>query len=302
MSEETATWRLALSVPPETLPLFEIALDGLGGVLSSAADPNESGLIALECYLEFEPDRSALTAMLADAAALAGGTAPDFTVECLEARDWVTESQQAQAPLRSRRFWIHGSHETALPPAGRLPLLVEASQAFGTGRHETTLGCLLAMERLATRCRPRRVLDMGCGSGILGLAAAKLWPSAAVLGVDNDPVAVAVARRHARLNRLSRSVGFVCAEGYRPVALRGRGPFDLVLANILARPLAAMAPQLQRHMVPGGLALLSGLLIAQERQVLAPHEALGMRLVRRQRLSDWSVLALRAPTRSGESS
>lgn len=294
-AEGAATWRVALAVPADALPYVEAAFEALGGAVASAAEPDADGLIALECHLTAAPDEAMLAARLAAAAEAAGRPLPAPLVEPVAARDWVGESQAALAPLRSRRFWLHGSHDEAAAPAGLFPLLVEAGQAFGTGRHETTLGCLLAMERLAKRHRPRRVLDMGCGSGILGLAAARLWPAARVLGIDNDPVAVAVARRHAELNRLARRARFVCAEGYRPEALRGRGPFDLVLANILARPLAAMAPDLRRALAPGGLALLSGLLVSQERQVIAPHEALGLRLGRRDRLSDWSVLRLRAP-------
>ncbi len=293
-ADGSTSWRLTLAVPPDSVAFFEAALESLDAIVASAAEADPDGLIALDGYLDHEPEAGVLAARLAAAAAAAGCAPPDPTVEPLAARDWVVESQEAHAPLRSRRFWVHGGHVAAKPPAGLLPLRVEASQAFGTGRHETTLGCLLAMEALAKRRRPRRVLDMGCGSGILALAAARLWPAATVLGIDNDPVAVAVARRHAVLNGLSRRVVFVPAEGYRPAALRGRGRFDLVLANILARPLAAMAPDLQRALAPGGLALLSGLLVSQERQVSAPHEALGLRLVRRRRLSGWSVLTIRA--------
>ena len=292
---QPTSWRLAVAVPGAHVALFEAALDGLGGALVSAADPDAAGLLLLESYLSERPEAAAVAACLATAAAAAGCAPPEPVIEELAARDWVRESQEAQAPLQTARFWIHGSHHDASPPAGLTPLLVEASLAFGTGRHETTLGCLLAMEDLAKRSWPRVILDMGCGSGILGLAAAELWPVARVLGIDNDPVAILVARRHAGLNRLSQRATFVCAEGYRPAALRGRGGFDLVLANILARPLAAMARDLKRALAPGGLALLSGLLSTQERQVLAPHEALGLRLVRRQRLAEWSVLTLRRP-------
>lgn len=296
MTEEAASsWRLALAVPAAAAPLFEVALEGLGGAVVREAEADEAGQIALTCFLSTEPDASSLAPLLAAVAEAAGCEPPVPRVERLPDRDWVSDSQAGLRPLRSRRFWIHGSHDAGPAPAGLFPLLVDAGQAFGTGRHETTLGCLLAMEALAKRSRPARILDMGCGSGILALAAARLWPSARVLGVDNDAVAVAVARRHARRNGLARRCRFICAEGYRPEALRGRGGFDLVLANILARPLAAMAPGLRRRLAPRGWALLSGLLVAQEAQVLAPHEALELRLVRRSRLAEWSVLWLRAP-------
>ena len=300
-NEAVESWRLTLAVPAEAVGLFGLALETLGGALSNTAEPDESGNVAFECYLQAEPDAEAIDQLLAEAATAAGCSPPRPIVEPLAARDWVVESQRAHPPLRTDRLWIHGSHDGGVPPAGLMSLLVEASLAFGTGRHETTLGCLLAIEALAKYCRPRRVLDMGCGSGILALAAARLWPAARVLGIDNDPDAIAVARRHARLNRLTGRVGFLCAEGYRAEALRGRKPFDLVLANILARPLAVMAPALKRSLAPGGTAILSGLLVAQEKQVLAPHEALGLRLVRRRRLADWSVLSVRSPNRKQSS-
>lgn len=293
------TWCVSLSVPAERLPLFEAALEGLGGALVSGEPATGMRPVLLQLYLDSEPDSDSLGALLVSAAEAAGVAPPTPSVERLPPRDWVAESQAALPPIRSRRFFVHGGHVAEAPPPGRWPLLIEAAAAFGTGRHETTWGCLSAMETLARGRRYRRVLDMGCGSGILALAAARLWPAARVLGVDNDAGAVAVARRNARANRLSARAGFLCNEGYRRGALRGlgispgRGAFDLVVANILARPLAAMAPDLRRALAPGGNAILAGLLTGQERQVMAPHEALGLSLVRRVTLGDWAILLLR---------
>ena len=286
---------VSLDLPAAGLELFEAVLAPLGGALVSDAPTDSGRPLTLRLYLDEAPEPAALTALLAEAAAAAGIDPPPPRIERLAARDWVAESQAALPPIATARLWLHGRHVAGPPPAGRAPLLIEAAAAFGTGRHETTLGCLLALERLARRRRVRRLLDMGCGSGVLALAAARLWPAARVLGVDEDPRAVAVARGNARANGLGGRVRVVPGQGYRPAALRGWGAFDLVTANILARPLAAMAPGLRRALAPGGLAVLAGLLRTQERQVLAPHEALGLRLVRREVFGDWSVLVLRAP-------
>ena len=288
-----ATWCVSLTVPASSQALFETVLEGLGGALSSGEPATGDHPIRLQLHLSEKPNTDLLADLLSTAAEAAGVDVPEARVEELDPRDWVAESQAALPPIRSRRLWIHGSHVTEPRPAGCRSLLIEAAAAFGTGRHETTLGCLLTLERLAQSRRPRRILDMGCGSGILALAASRLWPGSRILGIDNDPVAVAVARGNAEVNGLGRRVRFRSSDGYRAGGLRGEGGFELVIANILARPLAVMAPGLRKALAPGGAAVLAGLLSSQERQVMAPHEALGLRLARRITLGDWSILLLR---------
>jgi ribosomal protein L11 methyltransferase len=179
-------------------------------------------------------------------------------------------------------------------PAGRYGLLIVAATAFGSGEHDTTRLCLEALQELARQRRVRRPLDVGCGSGILSLAAALLW-RVPVLGSDLDPESVRVARDNARLNRLRSLVTIVGGNGYGAPAIRRRAPFDLIVANILARPLCRLAPDLARHLEPGGVAILSGLLIEQEAQVAAAHRAQGLALVGRRRSRAWSALILRRP-------
>ncbi|MFO1061760.1 MAG: 50S ribosomal protein L11 methyltransferase [Dongiaceae bacterium] len=212
----------------------------------------------------------------------------------LPPRDWVAESQRGLAAFRAGRFWVHGSHETARPPRGAVPLLVDAGLAFGTGRHETTRGCLLALDRIARRRAIRRPLDLGCGSGILAIAMAKLW-DVSVLAVDNDPQAVAVARENAAFNGVAGPVRAVVGGGYGAAAIRAAAPFDLVAANILARPLIRLAPGLARALAPGGLAILSGLLEEQADAVLAAHRRRGLEEVERHVLAGWCVLTLARP-------
>jgi ribosomal protein L11 methyltransferase len=194
-------------------------------------------------------------------------------------------------PLTIGRFYVYGGHVSAAPPIGAWPVRVEAGMAFGSGEHATTSGCLRAMTRLARRRRFSRVLDMGCGSGILAIGAARAWRRAHILAVDIDPVSARIAADNVRINR-ALHVRARASDGYAPAFIRHGGNYDLILSNILARPLVKFAPQLARHLAPGGIAVLSGLLTSQERMVLAAHRAQGLRLRQRLVQQGWSTLVL----------
>ena len=219
---------------------------------------------------------------------------PRVTIEPLPERDWLAENRERLASFRIGRFLIREPEDEAPVPPGALPLRIEAATAFGSGRHGSTEGCLRALQML--RGRPvRRPLDLGCGSGILAIAAAKLWP-VPVLASDIDPRAVAVARANARLNGVGHLVRVVVADGYRSPVIAARRPFDLVLCNILARPLKRMAGDLARHLAPEGIAVLAGLLAPDGNDVLAAHRAVGLELQRKIDLEGWRTLVLcRAP-------
>jgi len=231
-----------------------------------------------------------LAAKLALAAAASGGALSALDEEPLRERDWVSENQLAFPPLAVGRFFIFGSHYRGRVPAGKVGIVIDAATAFGTGEHPSTAGCLLALQALARRRRYRNPLDVGAGSGILSIAAAKLLRRK-VTARDIDPAATRAARRNSRVNGLAALLSVETAPGYR--GLSGRR-YDLVLANILARPLALMARDLKRVLAPGGRAVLSGLLPRQESCVLVPHRRLGLPLERRIVLSGWSTLVIRA--------
>jgi ribosomal protein L11 methyltransferase len=280
MSSLTA---LRFAIPAADRERIGTALDGWGESL--ALDERAGGRAwAVEILFAAAPDEAALRDRLHPLGIR------DWSLEEVEARDWVAESQRLLPAFRAGRFFIHGSHLEGASPPGAWALEIDAGAAFGTGRHETTLGCLLEIAALRRRGRFGCVLDMGCGAGILSLAAARAG-ARGVLAIDNDPVAVKVARENARLNGLGARVRTLSGDGYRrrPLA-RARGRYDLVLANILARPLRQMAPDLTRVLRPGGRAVLSGLLRMQEAEVLAAHRAQGLVLEARLRLGDWSVL------------
>ena len=234
----------------------------------------------------------ALAARLALAAAAAGGTLLELGEEKLEDRDWLAENQLTFPPLRIGRFFVYGSHHRGRVPSGAIGIMLDAATAFGTGEHPSTRGCLMALEYLAGHRGFRHPLDIGTGTGILAIAAAKLLHRK-VLASDIDRGAVRVARHNLARNGVAQLVRVRRAPGYRDRAI-GKSRHDLVSSNILARPLALMARDLARTLMPGGRAVLSGLLRRQEPIVLAPHRGRGIVLERRLVIDGWSTLVLRA--------
>lgn len=212
-------------------------------------------------------------------------------IEAVAAKNWVAATELRLPPIVAGRFVVHGSHARENLPLGLVAIEIDAGLAFGSGEHATTRSCLLAIDRLARLTRFRRVLDVGCGSGVLAIAAARCWP-ARVLAVDNDPIAVRVAAENLALNLPKGRAAAVLAEGYRHPKIRLGRTFDLILANILAGPLIALASDLKRHLAPGGYAVLSGLLDRQAEAVLLAHRRQGLRLVARLDDGPWVALVL----------
>lgn len=272
-----------------SVPLLEAAFEPDALSIASFEHPDETRW-KTELMLSQELDRPEVEARLARARK-AGAAVEKWELKALEMRDWVSDIQAQFPPLEVGRFFIHGSH-IAPRAAPAISLEINAGQAFGTGEHETTEGCLRALQWLAWRRRFATALDLGCGSGILALAAKKLWKDARVIASDMDAVAVRVARENARDNR-EPAVRFYTAAGLRHAALWRAQPFDLVVANILARPLIALAGEIVAATRCGGYAVLSGLLTRQEKEVLLAYRSRGLRLEKTIRRNGWSVLVLR---------
>ena len=237
------------------------------------------------------PDQAMLRELVAGAAG--EDIANTIIFDTVEARDWVKASLEDLVPVPAGRFVVHGQHDRARVPANKLGIEIEAALAFGTGHHGTTRGCLLLLDHVLKARRPRRVLDLGTGTGVLAIAAAKALQSA-VLASDIDPPSVAVARDNARLNETGHLVTTVRATGFAAPQFAKAGPFDLVLANILANPLRQLAGPMAQHLAPSAIVILSGLLTHQAPGVIAAYRARDLVPLRHLRIDGWSSLLLRA--------
>ena len=239
---------------------------------------------AVEALYDTEPDEALLSNL----------TGLTVTIEQLPDQDWIKASQEGLAPVRAGRFFIYGAHDAGQVPPAAIAIRIEAGLAFGTGHHETTALCLSVLSDLAKRRRFSRVLDLGCGTGLLAIGAAKLWRRR-VIASDIDPVAVDVTRHTARSNGSAPLVQAVTADGLDHAAIRAHAPFDLIVSNILASPLTRLAPAIARSLARGGALILSGLLRNQENLVVSFYTPHGLILRARRRDGPWSALVLERP-------
>ena len=245
---------------------------------------------AMEAFFGFEPDEAMIRELIA--AASDEDTARSATFGLTEKRDWVANSLAGLKPVRAGRFLVHGAHDRGRVAANDVAIQIEAGLAFGTGHHGTTRGCLILFDRLLKRGRPRAVLDVGCGAGVLAIAAAKVLRRKVWAG-DIDPTAVEVANANARLNGVGTLCRAVASRGVEARSMREGAPYDLVFANILARPLRLMAPSLAAVLAPPGEAIVSGLILADVQGVLASFRAQGLHLAESIDLEGWASLRLR---------
>jgi ribosomal protein L11 methyltransferase len=238
----------------------------------------------LEAYFENRPDAAALAALVADT----GLGAP--VIEELPDIDWVAHALAGLGVVEAGRFLLYGTHDADKLPddEARIPIRIDANQAFGTGHHPTTAGCLTLLDRLAG-IAPQSVFDLGCGSAVLAIAAAKLW-DVEVIASDIDERSVEIARENIDLNDAGDLVTAIVADGFADPRIRVRAPFDFVFANILAGPLVEFAPAMADHVAPRGRVMLAGLMAEQEAGVLAAYEAAGFRLLNRLGHAVWPVL------------
>ncbi len=283
---------VSVTVPETALEPFEAALGLACRTVGLFLTDEEQRIWTVEGVKLTGQGEADLAAGLALAAMLTGQS-PPLQRRPTAAGGWLARTQSSFPEQRvGRRFAIRGTH---LPPAqvtGRITLVLDAGVAFGSGEHSSTRGCLRALEQVVLR-RPRRVLDLGCGSGILGMAACKLLHRT-VLATDIDGWSVRVARENVAANGLRGRMRCRVAAGWQPPARAG-GPYDLVFANILARPLCAMATDLAANLAPGGTAILAGLLASQARMVLVAHRRAGLVLERVVHEAAWATLMLRKP-------
>lgn len=246
-----------------------------------------SGLWEVGAYFLEAPD-----GVMLEVLATAFGAKP-FALSELSEVDWVAHVRRELSPVDAGRFFVYGSHDADKVPEGRVPLQIEATVAFGTGHHGTTLGCLLAFDRLLTEgWQPAKVADIGCGTAVLAMAAAATLPGALVIASDIDRVAVDVAEANVAINGLEGRIECLEAAGLDHARLRAAGPYDLIFANILKGPLIELAPAIATRLATGGRAILSGLLAVQADSVIEAYLGSGLVLNNRDDIGEWSTLVL----------
>ncbi len=268
----------AAAVAIDTDPLLE------GATYSILEEDEDKGIWRIDAFPTSTDEADGIAARLREQGELR------VAIEKLADADWLAMSLSGLPPVRAGRFFVYGAHDQGRVPVNTVNLMIDAGAAFGTGHHGTTVGCLLAFDELLKRERFERVLDVGAGTGVLAIAAAKTGSTVA-LGTDIDKPSVRIANENAKLN--AAPARFVHASGLNDQTVRGHGPYDLVFANILAPPLVSLSQDIKASLKLGGVAILSGLLRTQERRVSAAYLSRGFRLERRIHRDAWSALVLR---------
>jgi len=285
-------FQVAFDLPQGAAEQVDHAFDDIA--LAASAFEVDEAADRWHCELLFNqpPDMEEVTRRVMLLATIAGVKMPAITTATIAQQDWLSLVARNFPPLVIERFFVHGSHVTEAAPISAIPIQVEAGAAFGSGEHGTTRCCLQGLAWIHRRRKHIScILDMGTGSGILAIAAAKLW-DAKILAVDIDPIAVQVTADNVRINNETQKISCAVSDGYKSSVVQRFGMCDLVIANILARPLVSFAPYLARALKDGGYCVLSGLLIEQENMVFAAHRMQGLKLVQRFTHEGWCTLVL----------
>jgi ribosomal protein L11 methyltransferase len=282
-------WRIALSADGRSQAAYAAVLEDIAESVS-AFESTPGGAWRIEALTTAEPDGNEIRRRLAEIAAALSAEAPKIEIGLMPKVDWLAENRRAFPPLSVGRYFVFGTHYAGAVPAGARAIKLDASIAFGSGEHATTRGCLLALDRLSRARRARRVLDVGCGSGILAIGAARSWP-ARVVASDIDRDSVRLADENMRRNSVAARVEVLRSDGLARV--RPRRGYDVVLANILARPLCRLSGSIARAVRPGGTVILSGLLAGQESEVRSAYRARRLKLSRRIPIGGWHTLVFR---------
>lgn len=296
------TWKLSL---PCTRAEAETLKDDIAplafvepppALITSEIDPAEPERWRLEVYFEARPDRRSVQALKA---LLPSAAKTRARIEQLEDEDWVSLSQAGLEPIREGRFFVHTPVHRDEVPDDAIAFEIDAGRAFGTGQHETTAGCLAMLVREKERGRRfANIADIGTGTGLLAFAGRALWPRARVIASDIDPLAIEIAAENAAINGIARGkapgrIELVVAAGLADRRLRARAPYDLIVANILAKPLIAMAPAIANATQPGGTIILAGVMHGQAEPVITAYRRQRYRLAERLERGEWSILKLR---------
>jgi ribosomal protein L11 methyltransferase len=275
--------QIIVEAVPDMLDIIELRMEEVALAITRPLDPAVPHLVLIVDAPQLEEIKSIIAQV--DAAA-------QLRVMRLANIDWVVQVQKDFPPFALGRFYVYGSHAKETLPRNHHPLLIDAVAAFGTGEHATTAGCLLALEQIKKTKNTRSVLDVGCGTAILAIGAARLWKAARITACDNDPVAVRVSAQNLKANAIASRAKAYVSDGYKMRSIKRAGKQPVIVANILARPLMRMARDAARQLAPGGVLILSGLLNDQENMVLSAYRMQRLHLQRRFRRGKWSVLVV----------
>lgn len=300
-------WQMSGELSPADAEKLERVLSDLSDAMGifpptfSYFEQKNSALWRVDIFFTEKPEPSFTTALLKKADL----DHWSYRILAIEDKDWVSESQRLLSPVKAGRFFVFGSHDKELAHETFINLQVDAGQAFGTGKHETTSACLELLDAIADKMSPRNYLDLGTGSGVLALAAAKVWPSVPGTASDIDPIAVKVAEENCRINDIVHrpfgssvpGLAVKTADGLQDSDLREEQPYDLIFANILAGPLIEMCSDITTALSPTGTLILSGLLTEQKKEVYAAYAALGLSLADTVESGDWTALRLQFKTK-----
>jgi len=285
-------WQISFRLPDQVDAVAEMvgAAAAVEAVSFHRAHDEDPWLVQMICTEE--PRRAKIEMAIDTACSVTGQNVSDLTIIRLPETDWLSENRKSFPPLDIGSFWIHGSHITTPVPEGKTGLCVDAGQAFGSGTHGTTEGCITMLEKHLPEGRSLRIADIGCGSGILAMAVAKLCPSAHIIAVDNDPVAVDVTARNTRDNSVDGIITTGVSDGYESDLVRRHAPYDMILSNILPGPLVAMAGDAAKTLSSGGMLILSGVLENQAEQVVNAHAQHGLSLKDQMIVSGWATIVM----------
>jgi len=295
-------WKINIKTSHHFLPALEEILYAHGGdefpTIADFEIAGDSEKRLLEGYYNVEPDIKELKEAIKIMADIFNIAAPEFKLEPLEDKDWISESQKILKPIDAGRFYLYGNHDASTVPDNKISIMMEAGQAFGTGSHETTKGCLLAISDIFEMIEPQTVLDLGCGSGVLAIAMAKQW-NTKIIASDIDPIAIDTAKENISINGLSLNNPEDDTAGITIVTSDGFGssivekPYDLIVANILAEPLLQLAPDIVANLKESGFIILSGLLKIQQIKIIENYQKRGMELWKSFPINEWQTLVMR---------
>lgn len=284
-------WRLSCQAPFNSIEKFADVIEPHVLSVGWFEGPQENVWI-LEATVRQQPDETLLKKQLQEAAEQLNVTPPALTIEKIADENWLEQTWKNFPPLTIDKFYIYGSHAKGDIPEGLIGLEINAATAFGSGEHETTTACLQTLGDFYRQGLTfHRSLDMGCGSGILAMAIAKLWETP-VLAVDNDPESVKVTQQNIRMNDCEPYITTLCNEGFDGNSVQSNGPFDLIVANILAGPLCEMAQEMVKNIQPQGRLVLSGLLSRQIEEVTLAYEKAGAQVLSIKKVEDWVAITL----------